>query len=124
MKTIDYFSSKASPLFNYICKSENTKELLQKESPFLLIAGPCAIEGEEMAFKIAEKCIEIAKKHSIQYVFKGKFQKANRSKIDSFTGIGDIKALKILSCNKFHEVSDIDELKIPVTTDVHEVSGY
>ena len=46
------------------------KELLQKESPFLLIAGPCAIEGEEMAFKIAEKCIEIAKKHSIQYVLR------------------------------------------------------
>ncbi len=91
------------------------KELLQKESPFLLIAGPCAIEGEEMAFEIAEKCIEIAKKHSIQYVFKGSFKKANRSKIDSFTGIGDIKALKILS-----KIGN--ELKIPVTTDVHEVS--
>ena len=71
------------------------KELLQKESPFLLIAGPCAIEGEEMAFEIAEKCIEIAKKHSVQYVFKGSFKKANRSKIDSFTGIGDLKALNI-----------------------------
>ena len=91
------------------------KELLQKESPFLLIAGPCAIEGEEMAFEIAEKCIEIAKKHSIQYVFKGSFKKANRSKIDSFTGIGDIKALKILS-----KIGN--ELKISVTTDVHEVS--
>ena len=91
------------------------KELLQKESPFLLIGGPCAIEGEEMAFEIAEKCIEIAKKHSVQYVFKGSFKKANRSKIDSFTGIGDIKALKILS-----KIGN--ELKIPVTTDVHEVS--
>ena len=91
------------------------KELLQTESPFLLIAGPCAIEGEEMAFEIAEKCIEIAKKHSVQYVFKGSFKKANRSKIDSFTGIGDIKALKILS-----KIGN--ELKIPVTTDVHEVS--
>tara|TARA_B100000963_G_scaffold222147_1_gene193654 strand:- start:140 stop:940 length:801 start_codon:yes stop_codon:yes gene_type:complete len=91
------------------------KELLQKESPFLLISGPCAIEGEEMAFKIAEKCIEIAKKHSIQYVFKGSFKKANRSKIDSFTGIGDLKALNILSKIR-------NDLKIPVTTDVHEVS--
>ena len=91
------------------------KELFQKESPFLLIAGPCAIEGEKMAFEIAEKCIEIAKKHSIQYVFKGSFKKANRSKIDSFTGIGDVKALKILS-----KIGN--ELKIPVTTDVHEVS--
>ena len=91
------------------------KELLQKESPFLLIAGPCAIEGEEMAFEIAEKCIEIAKKHSVQYVFKGSFKKAYRSKIDSFTGIGDIKALKILS-----KIGN--ELKISVTTDVHEVS--
>ena len=91
------------------------KELLQKESPFLLIAGPCAIEGEEMAFEIAEKCIEIAKKHSIQYVFKGSFKKANRSKIDSFTGIGDLKALNILSKIR-------NDLKIPVTTDVHEVN--
>ena len=91
------------------------KELLRKESPFLLIAGPCAIEGEEMAFEIAEKCIEIAKKHSVQYVFKGSFKKANRSKIDSFTGIGDLKALNILSKIR-------NDLKIPVTTDVHEVS--
>ena len=90
------------------------KKLLQKESPFLLIAGPCAIESEEMAFKIAEKCHEIAKKNNIQYVFKGSFKKANRSKIDSFTGIGDVKALKILSNIRY-------DLKIPVTTDVHEV---
>ena len=91
------------------------KELFHKESPFLLIAGPCAIEGEKMAFEIAEKCIEIAKKHSIQYVFKGSFKKADRSKIDSFTGIGDVKALNILSKIR-------NDLKIPVNTDVHEVS--
>jgi len=94
---------------------KSLKELLQKESPFLLIAGPCAIEGEEMAFKIAEKCHEVAKKHNIQYVFKGSFKKANRSKIDSFTGIGNVKALEILSKIR-------NDLKIPVTTDVHEVS--
>ena len=90
------------------------KELLQKESPFLLIAGPCAIEGEEMAFEIAEKCIEIAKKHSVQYVFKGSFKKANRSKIDSFTGIGDEKALEIIK-----KVGN--SFSIPTTTDIHEV---
>ena len=89
------------------------KELLQKESPFLLIAGPCAIEGEEMAFEIAEKCIEIAKKHSIQYVFKGSFKKANRSKIDSFTGIGDLKSLSILK-------NIGTTFNIPTITDVHE----
>ena len=89
-------------------------DLFHKESPFLLIAGPCAIEGEEMSIKIAEKCYEIAKKYNIQYVFKGSFKKANRSKIDSFTGIGDVKALKILSKIR-------NELKIPVTTDVHEL---
>jgi len=94
---------------------KSLKELLQKESPFLLIAGPCAIEGEEMAFKIAEKCHAVAKKHNIQYVFKGSFKKANRSKIDSFTGIGNVKALEILSKIR-------NDLKIPVTTDVHEVS--
>tara|TARA_B100001057_G_scaffold68502_1_gene62229 strand:- start:41 stop:841 length:801 start_codon:yes stop_codon:yes gene_type:complete len=94
---------------------KSLKELLQKESPFLLIAGPCAIEGEEMAFKIAEKCHEVAKKYNIQYVFKGSFKKANRSKIDSFTGIGNVKALEILSKIR-------NDLKIPVTTDVHEVS--
>ena len=88
---------------------------LGNDKPLVFIGGPCAIESEEMAFEIAEKCIEIAKKHSIQYVFKGSFKKANRSKIDSFTGIGDIKALKILS-----KIGN--ELKIPVTTDVHEVS--
>ena len=91
------------------------KELFQKQSPFLLIVGPCAIEGEEMAFKIALKCQEIAKKHGIEYVFKGSFKKANRSKIDSFTGIGDVKALKILCKIR-------NDLKIPVTTDVHEVN--
>lgn len=63
---------------------------------FFLLAGPCAIEGEEMALRIAEKVAEITNKLEIPYVFKGSFKKANRSRIDSFTGIGDEKALKIL----------------------------
>ena len=63
---------------------------------FFLLAGPCAIEGEEMAMRIAEKLVGISDKLEIPYVFKGSFKKANRSRIDSFSGIGDEKALKIL----------------------------
>ena len=81
---------------------------------FILIAGPCAIEGEEMAFKIAEKILNISNKYKVPFIFKGSFKKANRSRIDSFTGIGDIKALEILS-----KVSS--SLDIPTITDIHEV---
>ncbi|MCB0452622.1 MAG: 3-deoxy-8-phosphooctulonate synthase, partial [Aequorivita sp.] len=56
---------------------------------FFLLAGPCAIEGEEMAMQIAEKIVKITDKLKIPYIFKGSFKKANRSRIDSFTGIGD-----------------------------------
>ena len=79
---------------------------------FFLIAGPCAIEGEEMAFKIAENCIKICNKLKVPYIFKGSFKKANRSRIDSFTGIGDEIALKILKKIK-------DHFNIPVITDIH-----
>ena len=82
---------------------------------FLLLAGPCAIEGEEMAMRIAEKIKSITDKLGIPYVFKGSFKKANRSRIDSFTGIGDEKALEILK--KISERFDI-----PTVTDIHEVS--
>ena len=64
---------------------------------FFLLAGPCVIEGEEMALKIAEHVSELTDKWGIPYVFKGSFKKANRSRLDSFTGIGDEKALKILA---------------------------
>ena len=60
---------------------------------FFVLAGPCAIEGEEMAMRIAEKLVSITDKLQIPYVFKGSFKKANRSRIDSFSGIGDEKAL-------------------------------
>jgi len=63
---------------------------------FFLIAGPCAIEGEEMAFEIAEKINGISQKLEIPYIFKGSFKKANRSRIDSCTGIGNEKELEIL----------------------------
>ena len=77
-----------------IDKIKNIKNL--ESGNFFLIAGPCAIEGEEMAFQIAEKILEITNKLKIPFIFKGSFKKANRSRIDSFTGIGDEKALNIL----------------------------
>jgi len=82
---------------------------------FFLLAGPCAIESEDMALRIAEKVVEITDKLEIPYVFKGSFKKANRSRIDSFTGIGNEKALKILE--KVSKTFDI-----PTVTDIHEVS--
>ncbi|MBC8399668.1 MAG: 3-deoxy-8-phosphooctulonate synthase, partial [Flavobacteriales bacterium] len=81
---------------------------------FFLIAGPCAIEGEEMAFEIAQKIFEITNKLQIPFVFKGSFKKANRSRIDSFTGIGVQKALEILK-----KVGE--KFQIPTITDVHEI---
>ena len=82
---------------------------------FFLLAGPCAIEGEEMAMSIAEKILGITNRLEIPFIFKGSFKKANRSRIDSFTGIGDKKALEILK-----KVSE--KFDIPTVTDIHEVS--
>ena len=82
---------------------------------FFLLAGPCSIEGEDMAFRIAEKVVEITNKLKIPYVFKGSFKKANRSRVDSYTGIGDEKALKILA-----KISK--EFDVPTVTDIHEIS--
>ncbi|EID74511.1 3-deoxy-8-phosphooctulonate synthase [Imtechella halotolerans] len=82
---------------------------------FFLLCGPCAIEGEEMALRIAEKVVTITDKLQIPYVFKGSFKKANRSRVDSFTGIGDEKALRIL-----RKVSET--FNVPTVTDIHEIS--
>jgi 2-dehydro-3-deoxyphosphooctonate aldolase (KDO 8-P synthase) len=82
---------------------------------FFLLCGPCAIEGEDMALRIAERVVNITDKLNIPYIFKGSFKKANRSRIDSFTGIGDEKALKIL--RKVSETCDV-----PTVTDIHESS--
>jgi 2-dehydro-3-deoxyphosphooctonate aldolase (KDO 8-P synthase) len=83
-----------------------------KSDNFFLLAGPCAIESEEMALRIAEKLIEITDHLKIPFIFKGSFKKANRSRIDSFSGIGDEKALKIL--RKISETFDV-----PTVTDIH-----
>ncbi len=81
---------------------------------FFLIAGPCAIEGEDIAFEIARKVKALCTELEIPYIFKGSYRKANRSRLDSFTGIGDEKALKIL-----RKIGS--ELDLPVTTDIHTV---
>lgn len=87
-------------------------EEIKNSEMFFLLAGPCVIEGEEMALRIAEHIKEITDRLKILYVFKGSFKKANRSRLDSFTGIGDEKALKILSKVR-------KEFGIPVVTDIH-----
>lgn len=79
---------------------------------FLLLAGPCVVENEQITFQTAKQLAEIADKYEIPLVFKSSYRKANRSKNDSFTGIGDINALKILKAVR-------DEYKIPVVTDIH-----
>lgn len=79
---------------------------------FFLLAGPCVIEGEDMALNIAEHIVKITRRLDIPYIFKGSYRKANRSRIDSFTGIGDEKALRIL--RRVSETFDI-----PVVTDIH-----
>lgn len=86
---------------------------LTSSGNFFLLAGPCAIEGEEMAMRIAEKVVSLTEKLHIPYVFKGSYRKANRSRLDSFTGVGDEKALKIL--RKVGET-----FHIPTVTDIHE----
>ncbi len=86
-----------------------------KSSPtgnFFLLAGPCVIEGEQMAMDIAGRIAESASVYGIPYIFKGSYRKANRSRIDSFTGIGDMEALEILKKVR-------DTYRIPVVTDIH-----
>jgi 2-dehydro-3-deoxyphosphooctonate aldolase (KDO 8-P synthase) len=79
---------------------------------FFLIAGPCVVESEEVVFETAGHLVELSEKYHIPYIFKASYRKANRSKGDSFTGIGDIKALKILA--------DVRKRYcVPVITDIH-----
>ncbi len=85
----------------------------QDNKNFFLLAGPCAIESEEMAFEIARRIKEITDKLEIPFIFKGSYRKANRSRLDSFTGIGDEKALSILKKVGEH-------YNVPTVTDIHE----
>lgn len=85
---------------------------VQRNENFFLVAGPCAIEGEDIALRIAEKVVRITSDLGIPYIFKGSYRKANRSSITSFTGIGDEKALKILANVRA-------TFDVPVTTDIH-----
>ncbi len=89
-----------------------TDYLMSSSGNFFLLAGPCVIEGETMAMEIAERVASLTSALGIPYVFKGSYRKANRSRIDSFTGIGDQKALEIL--RKVRET-----FHIPVVTDIH-----
>ncbi|TDQ11956.1 3-deoxy-8-phosphooctulonate synthase [Pedobacter metabolipauper] len=89
---------------------ENLKHI--QSDNFFLMAGPCAIEGEEIAMRIAEKIVTITDKLEIPYIFKGSYRKANRSKGSSFAGIGDEKALKILE--KIGKT-----FGVPTVTDIH-----
>ena len=86
-----------------------------EKNNFLLIAGPCVIEEEKQTFDIAERILKITNKYHIPFVFKASFKKANRSRIDSFTGIGDVKALEILKTVG-------KELNIPTITDIHSTN--
>jgi len=85
---------------------------IMRKDRFFLLAGPCVIEDEESPFKIAEKLMKITKSLDIPFVFKGSYRKANRSRLDSFQGIGDLKALTVLK-------SISNEFGVPVVTDIH-----
>lgn len=94
--------------------THNIKEYISSSASgnFFLLAGPCVIEGEEMAMDLAENLLKISSDLNIPYIFKGSYRKANRSRLDSFTGIGDEKALRILRKVR-------DTFHIPVVTDIH-----
>jgi 2-dehydro-3-deoxyphosphooctonate aldolase (KDO 8-P synthase) len=79
---------------------------------FFLIAGPCIIENDKNPFEIAEAIINITDKLEIPFIFKASYRKANRSKLQSFTGIGDNEGLEILKAVK-------EKYSIPVLTDIH-----
>lgn len=86
---------------------------LKESQNFFLMAGPCCIEDEDTALYIAERMVKTTDRLGIPYIFKGSYRKANRSRLDSFTGIGDEKALKVLAKVR-------DTFACPVVTDIHE----
>lgn len=90
---------------------ENLKH--QDSGNFFLLAGPCVVESEELVMEVAEKMVAITNRLQIPYIFKASYRKANRSRLDSFTGIGDIEALEILKKVR-------DRFDVPVVTDIHD----
>lgn len=95
--------------------TENINEYLSSSASgnFFLLAGPCVIEGEQMALDIAGEVSGICRELDIPYVFKGSYRKANRSRLDSFRGIGDERALEILGRVR-------RDIGVPTVTDIHE----
>lgn len=79
---------------------------------FLLLAGPCVVESEEMTFRVAAEVVKLSDRYRIPLIFKSSYRKANRSRLDSFTGIGDEKALEILAAVR-------EKYSVPVVTDIH-----
>jgi len=97
---------------NILKTIENINHL--ESGNFFLLAGPCVVENEEITFSTAEKIKQISDKYKVPFIFKASYKKANRSRLDSFSSIGDEKALKILS-----EIRK--QLKVPIVTDVHSI---
>jgi 2-dehydro-3-deoxyphosphooctonate aldolase (KDO 8-P synthase) len=89
--------------------------LKNNSDTFFLIAGPCVVESKEICFEIAAQLVAITTELNIPFIFKASYKKANRTKLDSFTTIGEEKALQILADVKAHYT-------IPILTDVHETS--
>ncbi len=96
---------------NILHQIPNIKHL--SSGNFFLMAGPCVVESEELCMSVAERVISITDKLQIPYIFKASFKKANRSRLDSFTGIGDESSLQILKNVR-------EKFKVPVVTDIHE----
>jgi 2-dehydro-3-deoxyphosphooctonate aldolase (KDO 8-P synthase) len=96
-----------------IKKSINIPNLKFRDSGnFFLLAGPCVVEGRDLVEEVAEHLSGLSEKYQVPLVFKASYRKANRSKGDSFSGIGDIKALEMLAAVK-------EKYSIPVVTDIH-----
>jgi 2-dehydro-3-deoxyphosphooctonate aldolase (KDO 8-P synthase) len=96
---------------NAVLETIVNRDLL-REKPFFLMSGPCVLENQDMGFEIAMKITEISRKLNIPFIFKASYKKANRSKLESFTGIGDTIALNVLQ-------NIGKEFNIPVVTDIH-----
>jgi 2-dehydro-3-deoxyphosphooctonate aldolase (KDO 8-P synthase) len=92
------------------------KELFKEQNiianNFFLMAGPCVIESEDVIMRTAEQVVRICERHGVPLVFKSSYRKANRSRLDSFSGIGDVAALKILGKVR-------DTFGVPLVTDIH-----